>query len=65
MKKKLILQLRNSNDVTFLEEYGDILFYDDIADIVIKRIFGTPGTARMKSRARGLVYSHEWRLLSL
>lgn len=35
MKKELILQLRSTKDISFLNDFGDVLFFDDISDIVV------------------------------
>jgi hypothetical protein len=35
MSNELILQVRNIDDLSFLEKYGNILFSDDIIDVVI------------------------------
>lgn len=33
--KELILQVRNSDDLSFLSSFGEVLFSDDIVDIVV------------------------------
>lgn len=35
MKTKLILRVRQIDDTSFLDDYGNIIFKDDIIDVVI------------------------------